>query len=59
MWKILHNYYRIKEWHSSYEAGSGENGQDVNEEALNRIYVKTKLENGLLRVWRVSIHNVR
>ncbi len=58
VWRILHNYYKVREWHSSSETTSSGEGQEASEETFNRNYVRTKLENGLLRVWRVRIKSV-
>ena len=54
MWKIMYNYHQIKNWHGARDdiEKSSENSPDA-EDSFSRHYVKTKLENGLLRVWRV------
>lgn len=51
----MYNYHQIKNWHGARDdvEKSSENGPDA-EDSFSRHYVKTKLENGLLRVWRVS-----
>ena len=52
----MYNYHQIKNWHGDRDGGvdkSSENSPDA-EDSFSRHYVKTKLENGLLRVWRVS-----
>lgn len=54
LWRILHNYHQVKEWHTMSQVAAGTEGQDPSEDAFNRNYVKAKLENGLLRVWRVG-----
>ncbi|XP_064402332.1 syndetin-like isoform X2 [Halichondria panicea] len=59
VWRILHNYYKVREWHSSSETTSSGEGQEASEETFNRNYVRTKLENGLLRVWRDVQQKVR
>ena len=56
MWKIMYNYHQIKNWHGARDGDverCSENNPDA-EDTFSRHYVKTKLENGLLRVWRVS-----
>ena len=56
MWKIMYNYHQIKNWHGARDGDVerfSENNPDA-EDTFSRHYVKTKLENGLLRVWRVS-----
>jgi hypothetical protein len=54
MWKIMYNYHQIKKWHGARDGDvETENNPDA-EDTFSRHYVKTKLENGLLRVWRVS-----
>ena len=56
MWKVMYNYHQIKYWHGARDCDvekSSENNSDA-EDSFSRHYVKTKLENGLLRVWRVS-----
>lgn len=52
-WKIMFSYRQVKEWHSKSDTLSdvGDNADT----AFDRSYVKTKLENGLLRVWRVRM----
>lgn len=50
----MHNYHKIKKWHDSADSRRPTNTSERKEEdAFNRNYVRTKLENGLLRVWRV------
>lgn len=51
----MFNYHQIKNWHGTRDDNekSSESGADA-EDSFSRHYVKTKLENGLLRVWRVS-----
>ena len=44
-------YREVKEWHNKCELQTQSESVDL---AFDRSYVKTKLENGLLRVWRVS-----
>ena len=56
----MYNYNQIKRWHVTQdeaEKSSGDSPICVNsaEDSFSRHYVKTKLENGLLRVWRVNI----
>ena len=56
----MYNYHQIKRWHDSRdkaENASGDSSICVNDadDSFSRHYVKTKLENGLLRVWRVNI----
>lgn len=50
----MYNYHQIKNWHGARDdvEKSSENNSDA-EDSFSRHYVKTKLENGLLRVWRV------
>lgn len=60
LWKIMYNYHQIKRWHDTQdeaEKSSGDSPIFANdaEDSFSRHYVKTKLENGLLRVWRVNI----
>lgn len=63
----MHNYYAIKRWHGDYDVripantwvGSSDDESRSNdtissEIIFNRNYVKHKLENGLVRIWRVS-----
>ena len=54
----MYNYCQIKEWHSKNYARTpsldGEEPSSV-DIAFNRSYVRQKLDNGLLRVWRVSV----
>ena len=53
----MYNYHQIKAWHDTREKssdGSSIHAKDT-EDSFSRHYVKTKLENGLLRVWRVSV----
>ena len=57
----MYNYHRIKSWHDTLdraEKSSGDSSIRVSdtEDSFSRHYVKTKLENGLLRVWRVSLN---
>ena len=56
----MYNYYKIKSWHDNHDIsdkGSESSHAYVNDErdSFSRHYVKTKLENGLLRVWRVRV----
>ena len=58
VWRIMHNYHKIKKWHDSADSRRLSNMDGNKEEdAFNRNYVQTKLENGLLRVWRVRCGN--
>ena len=54
----MYNYHQIKSWHGARDVAqmSSESGSIHKDDAdsFSRHYVKTKLENGLLRVWRVS-----
>ena len=62
----MHNYYAIKRWHGDYDvripADSliSTDDEHTSKETMsseiifNRNYVKHKLENGLVRIWRVS-----
>ena len=59
-WRIMFSYRQVKEWHSKSdtrtqpdELGEGTSNPDI---AIDRSYVRTKLENGLLRVWRVCLN---
>ena len=59
----MYNYHQIKSWHSArddVEKSSKDGSIDVDDvqDSFSRHYVKTKLENGLLRVWRVSTNVV-
>ena len=57
-WKIMYNYCQIKEWHSkNYTRTPSLDGEEPSsvDIAFNRSYVRQKLDNGLLRVWRVSV----
>lgn len=52
----MHTYHQIKLTHEQRdqrELDSAE--QDEADSKFSRNYVRTKLENGLLRVWRVSL----
>ena len=64
----MHNYYQIRHWHSesrapastplsllSADLSSEEDGRSSAELAFDRNYVKQKLDNGLVRIWRVSV----
>ena len=54
----MYSYCQVKEWHSKNRIknpsldGEEPNGMEI---AFNRSYVRQKLDNGLLRVWRVSV----
>ena len=52
------SYRQIREWHSKSDTQTssefGESSSTV-DTAFDRSYVRTKLENGLLRVWRVCL----
>ena len=56
----MRNYHEVKQWHEHYErqnpasAEAAERGVDEAELSFNRNYVNKKLDNGLLRVWRVG-----
>ena len=58
----MYSYCQVKEWHSKNLTrtpsldGEEPNGVEI---AFNRSYVRQKLDNGLLRVWRVSVHVLR
>ena len=55
MWRVMHTYHQIKLTHErkdEMEATSEE--KEEPDARFSRNYVRTKLENGLLRVWRVS-----
>ena len=56
----MYNYHQIKHWHDTrekVEKSSDDSSIHMSdsEDSFSRHYVKTKLENGLLRVWRVSV----
>ena len=53
----MYNYYKIKSWHDNTKESSESSYVQINDmgDSFSRHYVKTKLENGLLRVWRVSV----
>ena len=56
MWRVMHTYHQIKLTHERQDKrkeGSGGEGEEA-DARFSRNYVRTKLENGLLRVWRVS-----
>ena len=62
----MHNYFAIKRWHGDYDVripadslvstddGASSRETMSSEITFNRNYVKHKLENGLVRIWRVS-----
>ena len=58
MWKVMGTYHQIKSTHEKADEmadkreANGTNEEDT-DTRFNRNYVKTKLDNGLLRVWRV------
>ena len=49
----MYSYRQVKEWHTVSDVSKLPEVGDSAESAFDRSYVKTKLENGLLRVWRV------
>ena len=50
----MFSYREVKEWHSSNESQTmTERVPESADSAFDRSYIRTKLENGLLRVWRV------
>lgn len=54
MWRLMHTYHQIKLTHERRHRREAD--REEKEEAdskFSRNYVRTKLENGLLRVWRV------
>lgn len=55
MWRVMHTYHQIKLTHERRDerGATGEEKEEADEK-FSRNYVRTKLENGLLRVWRVS-----
>lgn len=63
-WRIMFSYRQIREWHSrsdshiSSEMDENSISRSV-DSAFDRSYVRTKLENGLLRVWRDVQQKVR
>ena len=69
LWRIMHNYYQVRRWHYSesrvpattplslLSAGLGEEERTTAELAFDRNYVRQKLDNGLVRIWRVSCCN--
>ena len=63
MWKIMYNYHQIKTWHDTRdkaEKSSESSSMNVDDadDSFSRHYVKTKLDNGLLRVWRVCTSTI-
>ena len=56
---IMLSYRQVKEWHSSSDLQTlTDRVADSADLAFDRSYIKTKLENGLLRVWRVCFRNL-
>ena len=53
----MFSFRQVKEWHSNSESHVSSEVSDNPDRAFDRSYVRTKLENGLLRVWRVC--NIR
>ncbi len=52
---MMHTYHQIKLTHERRDKeGATSEGQEEPDARFSRNYVRTKLENGLLRVWRVS-----
>ena len=57
VWRVMHSYHQVKVWHDLYDVKSADSLSEYENQAeisFNRNYVKTKLANGLLRVWRVG-----
>ena len=50
----MFSYRQIRQWHSSSDAQASADKPKNDDTAFDRSYVRTKLENGLLRVWRVG-----
>ena len=48
-------YKEVKEWHNK---GGLETQSESVDWTFDRSYVRTKLENGLLRVWRVCLIDI-
>jgi hypothetical protein len=58
MWRLMHTYHQIKLTHERRDKREAESEeQDEADSKFSRHYVRTKLENGLLRVWRVSLRS--
>jgi hypothetical protein len=55
-WRIMFCYKEVKEWHNQ---GGLETQSESVDWTFDRSYVRTKLENGLLRVWRDVQQKVR
>lgn len=57
MWRLMHTYHQIKLTHERRDRREAENAEQEEEadNKFSRNYVRTKLENGLLRVWRVRL----
>jgi hypothetical protein len=54
-WRIMFCYKEVKEWHNQ---GGLETQSESVDWTFDRSYVRTKLENGLLRVWRVCLIDI-
>lgn len=58
MWRLMHTYHRIKLTHERRDrTEEASKEQEEGNAKFSRNYVRTKLENGLLRVWRVSAYS--
>ncbi|GIY34880.1 hypothetical protein CDAR_389061 [Caerostris darwini] len=52
LWRIMHSYWCILEWHDIFNSDKKQVDESVNSEEFNRTYIHQKLEHGLLRIWQ-------
>ena len=56
MWKVMRTYHQVKLTHEADDVREDGADKEEPDAKFNRTYVRTKLDNGLLRVWRVRCH---
>lgn len=65
LWKIMFNYYQVRQWHAEYDVKVPPTSllsNDIGDSAeikFNRSYVKQKLDNGLTKLWMSVQQKVR
>ncbi|KAG8037266.1 hypothetical protein G9C98_005476 [Cotesia typhae] len=51
LWKIIHSYYQVLNWHGACSEYIVEQDEKLNKNVYNKQYVQQKLETGIVKIW--------